>query len=86
VLILKKAKICRERNHFKMATDSAEMDILCRETGLSNAVISSILGSSDEAKLLLKDISEYVAREKTEKDKLATNIQNFRRARVNAGE
>jgi hypothetical protein len=69
-----------------MATDSAEMEILCRETGLSNAVISSVLGSSDEAKLLLKDISEYVAREKTEKDKLATNIQNFRRARVNAGE
>ncbi len=69
-----------------MATDSAEMEILCRETGLSRAAISNLVGSSDEAKLLFKDISEYVAREKSEKEKLTTNIQNLRRARVNAGE
>jgi hypothetical protein len=61
------------------------MEILCRETGLSNDAISRVVASNDDAKLLFKDISEYVAREKTEKEKLITNIQNLRRARVNAG-
>ena len=69
-----------------MATDSAEIEILCRETGLSKAAISSVFESNDEAKLLFKDISEYIAREKTEKEKLVTNLQSLRRARVNAGE
>ena len=68
-----------------MATDTSEMEILYRETGLSKDTISRVVGSSDDAKLLFKDIGEYVARQKTEKEKLLTNIQNLRRARVNAG-
>ena len=67
-----------------MASD--EIEVLCRETGLSKAAISNVSDSSDEAKLLFQDISKHIAREKTEKEKLLTNIQNLRRARVNAGE
>ena len=69
-----------------MAVEGGEIDILCRETGLSRAALSNVLSSSDEAKFSLKSISEYVAREKTEKEKLTSNIQSLRRARVNAGE
>ena len=69
-----------------MASDLAELEILCRETGLSKAAICNVLNSCDNARVILKDISEYVTREKAQKEKLINNVQSLRRARVNAGE
>ncbi|XP_028412966.1 nucleoprotein TPR-like isoform X2 [Dendronephthya gigantea] len=67
-----------------MASDLEELEILCRETGLSKAAICNVLNSSESAKSIFKDISEYVSREKAQKEKMINNVQILRRARVNA--
>ena len=63
----------------------AAVELLSSEIGLPNATIFSVLQSCDDAKLFLKDVSEYMSREKTGREKLRANIQTLRRARVNAG-
>ena len=71
-----------------MADQTAEAEVeelLSNETGAARAIVSRVLTSSDDARVFLKNISEYVVGRKTAEEKLRTNVTNLRRARVNAG-